>query len=97
MRCFASAMRSSKTMATVGEDHAQRAVITKEDWRKAFDREGMPGETAHNRTVAFGRVLKSLLAKELIATVDDFLWRPGQEVVAMARRTVTNHTDLHCD
>jgi hypothetical protein len=78
MRCFASAMKSSKIMATVGEDHAQRAVITKEDWRKAFDREGMPGETAHNRTVAFGRVLKSLLAKELIATVDDFLWQPDK-------------------
>jgi AAA domain-containing protein len=75
MRCFASAMMTCQIMATVGDDFQEHAVIRDADWRAAFYREAMPGETHDARRMAYKRAVTGLLAKGVIRTQDDFIWK----------------------
>jgi hypothetical protein len=75
MRCFASAMKANQIMATVGDNHTERAVIHEGDWRSTFYREGMPGEEQNTRRMAYKRAVTGLIAKGVVATMDDLVWQ----------------------
>jgi AAA domain-containing protein len=75
MRCFVSAMKANQIMATVGDNHTERAVIHEGDWRSTFYREGMPGEEQNTRRMAYKRAVTGLIAKGVVATMDDLVWQ----------------------
>ena len=80
MRMLHAAMKAFAILATVGEEHTERAVITESQWRDWFYRDGMPGESADNKRQAFFRAKKELIAKAIVASRDDFVWPEKREV-----------------
>lgn len=73
---FDKAMRAESTLATVGDDHADRPVLTDAVWRKWYYQEANPGETQENKRQAFKRARDGLMGKGRIVARDDFVWRP---------------------
>jgi hypothetical protein len=72
MRCLASAQKASGVMEVVdGEEHY---VVREADWRAAFHREAMPGESYDARRMAYKRAVASLIAKRVVAAADDLVW-----------------------
>jgi RecA-family ATPase len=76
LRTLDQAMKANGILATVGDDNEERKVARASDWRAWFYREGKPGESQDTKQKAFKRAAGSLLAKEKVATRDDFVWRP---------------------
>jgi hypothetical protein len=74
LKTLHAAMKAHAVLATVGEDHAERSVITELDWRTWFYREGKPGETQDTKKKAFQRTVTGLLARGLIGSRDGFIW-----------------------
>lgn len=73
---FDKAMKAESTLATVGDDHADRPVLTDAVWRKWYYQEANPGETQENKRQAFKRARDGLMGKGRIVARDDFVWRP---------------------
>jgi hypothetical protein len=77
MRTLRAAMKAHAILATVGEDHSERAVVTEADWRAWYYREGKPGESQDTKKKAFQRIVAGLQAKGLISSRDNFIWLTG--------------------
>jgi hypothetical protein len=73
-QCLQKAIDASATLAAVGDDFRERAVVTENEWRLWFYREGKPGEEQHTKVVAFARAKDGLLAKSRVASQHDFCW-----------------------
>jgi hypothetical protein len=78
LKTLHAAMKAHQIMATVDDDHNERAVVAEADWRAWFYREGKPGENADTKIKAFRRIVDGLLAKELIGSRDGFVWPTGR-------------------
>lgn len=72
--CLAKALRASGMMATVGENFAERSVVTEKDWRQWFYQEGKPGDEQHTKRMAFNRARDALMAKGRVAAQNDYVW-----------------------
>jgi hypothetical protein len=69
-------MRADGVLATVSDDHQTRKVVRVSDWCTWFYRDGKPGESQETKQKAFKRAVDNLLAKQRIASRDEFIWRP---------------------
>jgi hypothetical protein len=76
LACFDRAMKAEAQLATVGEDNAERPVITAAAWRRWYYAEAKPGASQDAKSQAFKRALTGLMAKKRIDAQNDFVWRP---------------------
>ena len=76
LACLDKAKEAELILATVGEDHAERPVVTEEAWRRWFYAEGKPGESPEIKRQAFVRAKDGLLAKGWVVAREDYVWRP---------------------
>lgn len=74
LKTLHAAMKAHAVVATVGEGHAEQAVVTEADWRAWYYREGKPGEAQETKQKAFRRLVDGLLAKNLVGSWDGFVW-----------------------
>ncbi|MDE2582749.1 MAG: AAA family ATPase [Rhodospirillales bacterium] len=76
LSCLDQAIRTEGVLAVVGENPAERSVVTAAVWRQTFYRQGKPDEPQDSRKKAFVRARDALIAKRKVAAQDEYVWRP---------------------